>query len=310
MIKAKCIYCNNQDSKPFKHGYHLECFKLAMNIKDINSDFEELLLKEGDGKSGNERLKRITTSTFYHGAFKKYSAKIENKKFILKIREKDYPELPQIEYLSNKIAQALGIEVAPYLYIKFNNKIPAFCTQNVLDYHDKGNLVHIWHYLIKKNQQNELEELTLKNIIKIILTETSRPIDIKKFIEISLFDMIIGNGDRHGRNLALIEKQGKKILSPAYDNPSNIGIIEDGMLGVDLRVKGRIYTDNNREPTLKDYIEEFEELGYKKICDDFMKKAINLNYKEIIEDRNINVSNKRKKAFFKLIQTNLEGFKK
>lgn len=304
MINKECLMCNKNVEKLLKHGHHPECFQKVFLLNDIEADFEDLILKDVEGKSGGDKNKRITTSTFYHGAFKKYSARIEFQKLILKVREQDYPELPKIEYLSNQIAESLGIEVAPYFYLQLNNKIPTFCTRNVLDFHDKGNLVHIWHYLIKPDGQ--LEELSIKNIIAILTNETQRPIDIKKFIQISLFDMVIGNGDRHGRNLALIEKQGKKILSPAYDNPSNIGIIEEGMLGVDLRVKGQIYTEHSNEPTLKDYIHEFGQYGYKKICDDFIEKAKELNYENIINNEKIKLSPKRRKAFLNLIKKNLK----
>ena len=304
MIKNKCLLCDKNVEKLLKHGYHPECFQKIFNLEDINADFEDLIFREAEGKSSSDRNKRITTSTFYHGAFKKYSARMESQKLILKVREQDYPELPKIEYLSNKIAEALGIEVAPYFYLLLNNKIPTFCTRNVLDFHDKGNLIHIWHYLIMPDGQ--LEELTLKNIISILKNETNRPIDVKKFIQISLFDMVIGNGDRHGRNLAIIEMQNKKMLSPAYDNPSNIGIMEEGMLGVDLRVKGKIYTDHSIEPTLKDYIHEFEQSGYKKICDEFIIKAKDLNYEKIINNERIKLSSKRKKAFLGLITKSLK----
>jgi hypothetical protein len=305
MSKKKCLFCNNDiDQKKIKHGHHVTCFNQLFNLENDEADFEDLLLKESDGKSGEDRHVTRITSTFYHGAFKKYSARIESRKFILKVREKDYPELPQVEFISNKIAEALGIEVAPYYYILLNNTIPAFCTRNVLDFHEKGNLVHIWHYL--KKEDGTLNELTLKNVIQILNQETKRPIDIKKFIELSLLDMVIGNGDRHGRNLALIEKQGKKILAPAYDNPSNMGILEDGMLGVDLRVKGKIFTENSEEPTLLDYISEFTDLGYGSICDDFLKKAKNLDYQKIINQNSAKMSAKRKKAFLSLIKKNLK----
>ena len=75
---------------------------------------------------------------------------------------------------------------------------------------------------------------------------------------------------------------------------------------MDLRVKGKIYTDHSIEPTLKDYIHEFEQSGYKNICDEFVIKAKDLNYEKIINNERIKLSSKRKKAFLDLITKNLK----
>jgi serine/threonine protein kinase HipA of HipAB toxin-antitoxin module len=45
-----------------------------------------------------------------------------------------------------------------------------------------------------------------------------------------LFDALVGNHDRHGRNIALIETRKGHILSPFYDNPSYIGIEDHNLL--------------------------------------------------------------------------------
>jgi len=305
MAKIKCLLCNEKIEDIAKHGHHLECFQEIFTTKKRESDFEDLILKDSEEKSGDINRQRITTSTFYHGAFKKYSARIENKKLILKVREKEYPELPKVEFISNQIADNLGIEVAPFYYILLNNKVPTFVTQNVLDFHAKGNLIHIWHYL--KNDGDLFDELSLINIISILKRETIRPVDVKKFIEISLFDMVIGNGDRHGRNLAIIEKLGKKVLSPAYDNPSNIGIFDEEMLGMDISVKGKIYTNYSQEPSLKDYVNEFKEFGYDGICNNFLTKAKKLDYEKIIlHNDKTNLSIRRKQSFLNLIKKNLK----
>jgi hypothetical protein len=150
--------------------------------------------------------------------------------------------------------------------------------------------------------QKELRELSIKNLINIIEDETKRPIDIKNFIELCLFDMFIGNNDRHGRNLALIEKQGSKILCPFYDNPSYAGILESDMLGMQVNACGKIFTESTEEPLINDYVEEFNKLGYENIVKNFVDKLKKYNIDSAFAK--IQISAKRKKAFKDMIENN------
>jgi hypothetical protein len=283
-----------------KHGYHPECFQKLFALKDVKSDFDELLLSESEETAGRKTESRIGSS-FFHGAFKKYSTRIENKKYILKVQEKSCPDLPVVEYICNLIARSLGIEVPDFYFVMLNNKLPTFVTRNILDFYDRSNLVHIWHYL-KVVGQVELRELSLKNLIQIIEEETKRPIDVKNFIEICLFDMFIGNHDRHGRNLALIERQGSKILCPFYDNPSYVGILDSAMLGMQVNACGKIYTEKTQEPLINDYIEEFIEMGYQEIVDSFLKKLKKYDIEKAFSE--IRIPLKRKKALIQMIEKN------
>lgn len=296
-----CLYCQTPlDSEIPKHGHHNKCFQKIFGLKDEQSDFLDIMLKQIEEASINKAESRIASS-FFHGAFKKYSSRIENKRFILKVQEKKCPELPIVEYISNVMARDLGLDVPDFYYILLNNQLPTFVTRNILDFHEKSNLVHIWHYL-KIDQQQDMKELNIENLIQILLKETKRPVDIKKFIEICLFDMFIGNHDRHGRNMALIEKQGRKMLSPFYDNPSYIGIVDNSMLGMQINACGKIFTKNNEEPLIQNYVEEFRDLGFHEIVDNFVEKL--KNYQIDNAFHGVKLSLKRKKAFKEMIERN------
>lgn len=299
-----CLKCKKTvRKKDAKHGFHIECFKQEFNISS-NLDFSDLIPRESRSSLTQEdSLKknwpRQFANSFFHGKFKKYSSILGSAKYILKVKEDRYPELPQIEYASNVIARGLEIDVPEFHYIFFNNNIPTFVSRNFLDFHQESNLVHIWHYF---NEEIK-EEFNCENLLEIIFNETRRPIDQKKFIEICLFDMIIGNHDRHGRNLAIIETKNKKILSPCYDNPSYIGIEDDMILGAQIAPKGKIFTKESREPDIRDYIKEFKRLGYEDIADKFIQKIDDFHIQDIISS--VEISANRKKAFWKLIETNI-----
>lgn len=296
-----CLFCQSAlEAKIAKHGHHVECFQKLFELKDEKSDFLELMLSKIEEISGHKTQRRIASS-FFHGAFKKYSTRIENKRFILKVQENACPDLPIIEYISNLMARDLGLDVPDFYYVLLNNQVPTFVTRNILDFHDKSNLVHIWHYW-KVEGSAELKELSIVNLMQILENETKRPIDIKNFIEICLFDMFIGNHDRHGRNLALIERQGSKVLCPFYDNPSYVGILDSSMLGIQVNACGKIYTETKQEPLIDDYIEEFNKLGHHEIVESFVKKLKDYNIEKPFNG--IRMPLKRKKAFKEMIERN------
>ena len=88
------------------------------------------------------------------------------------------------------------------------------------------------------------------------------------------FDAFIGNGDRHGRNLGIIDTGSFQKLAPMYDNPSLFGIQEEALLPAHFSFSGAIRTSVSKEPKLFDYIKEFKSLKLENTCIKFTKKVI------------------------------------
>ncbi len=243
-------------------------------------------------------------TSFFHGAFKKYSAEINSVQYILKMGQSDFPELPLVEWISNKIYKGLGILVADFYMIKFENSIDTFVTKNFMDRSTRKNLIHIYHFI------GDGFDYNCEAILKVISEKCGSYIDIKNFIEMTMCDSLVGNHDRHGRNIALIQKDPALFqMAPVYDNPSYIGIEDDVLLGADLNPKGKIFTSLTNEPTLKDYVYEFTRLGFAEIVDGFIAKIKEKNefIVELIEASNL--SSKRKNAFLKIINKRIEEIK-
>jgi len=114
-----------------------------------------------------------------------------------------------------------------------------------------------------------------------IETQTKQYNEVINFIKICIFDALIGNHDRHGRNLAFIETAHKVSLSPMYDNPSYLGIEESSLLGEMHEPYGKIIANNNT-PTMRDYILEFKKLGFTEELE-ALKKLINRRYQEELD---------------------------
>ncbi len=239
--------------------------------------------------------------TFFHGRYLKYSARLGQTEYILKVQEEKYPELPLVEFLCNQIAEELKIEVPPHHLIDFNGRI-TFATRNFMqDF--SGTLNHIYRYIKAGDEHYNCEE-----IANMISTQTGRLADVAKFIETCLFDTLIGNNDRHGRNIGIIETSSTKKIAPMYDNPSCIGTEEEFFLKSDINPSGCIWTKDSKSPKAIDYIKEFQRLGYESIVNQFCKKAISKSSKIIELTQTAILSPLRKTALIALIQKRLQEF--
>jgi hypothetical protein len=294
-----CLKCNQIIDAPIIYGLHQACFVEWFGCVDV-TEFTGLDPKKKIVSSSNPEIK-TQKNTFFHGKYLKYSARLGETQYILKVEEKQYPELPLIEYLCNQIAERLKIEVPPHHLIDFHGRL-AFVTRNFMqDY--TGTLIHIYRFL----QPNE-EDYNCEEIIKTILSQTGRLADVSKFIEICLFDALIGNNDRHGRNLGIIQTSSTTKIAPMYDNPSCIGTEEDFFLKSDINSSGCIWTKDSKHPQVINYITEFQRLGYDSIVKQFIKKIISKSNSIINLVESAILSQIRKDALIKLILKRLKEF--
>ncbi len=289
-MEKRCFKCNCETSnKESWYGLHPECFKQWFKLSSLEK-FQNIISRR---HSDETLFNKAINSSFFHGKFRKYSSTLGGSKYILKVEEKDYPELPATEYLCNQIFKYLKINVAPFYMIFFEEKHLCFVTKNFMENFSGSSLVHLYHFFEEKMNYD------CDNILRIIGEKTGRITAKEEFIYLTLADSLIGNNDRHGRNLGLIQTSKGLILSPFYDNPSYLGTEINSLLEADHQPAEAIWTKSISEPTMKDYIHEWERLGYSYVVDRF-RKAFSL---EIIHSL-IKVSYltpKRQDAIFRLI---------
>jgi len=270
-------------------GLHEHCFLDWFELQE-KSQFTDVAAKEIS--TGKEPFLELNGS-FFHGKFKKYSAILDGKCYILKVQEKDFPELPATEYLCNQLARHLGLLVPDFYLIRFEEAVVTFVSQNFMPKHPPSNLIHIYHYL------KSSEDFNCQSILEIIQTKTQCLDDMERFIELTLFDALIGNHDRHGRNLGMIESPKGLLLAPFYDNPSYLGTEIEMLLSAQHEPRGQIFTAESREPKMQDYVKEWVRLGRKDIVDRFRQKIEIKTVVDIVECSFLSM--KRKEAFKKLI---------
>ena len=287
-----CYFCKKTvDEKSMVSGLHPDCFCKWFRLSTPD-DFHDVVARSSEAQDKERDWAQVNTS-FFHGKFRKYSARIGNHSYILKVMQKEVPELPLTEYLCNQLARGLGLEVPDYYMILFQNKLESFVSINFMN-RPESDLVHIYRYL------DNPKDYDCEHLLRIIEKEVGRYDAVVRFIELCLFDSLIGNHDRHGRNLGLIQGPQGTLLAPFYDNPCYLALETPELLGAYHEPRGAIATAETIEPVMKDYIKEWFRLGFKEEVLTFAKR-IDL---KVIEDQVASsfLSKERKDAIMRLIQ--------
>ncbi len=122
-----CCCCNQPffTGEAFRYGLHEKCFRECFEFYE---DFVDLIARSQSAPPRPESQGPKNIS-FFHGAYRKYSARLGKTNYILKVQQKEYPELPATEFLSNQIFRSLKIQVPDHFLIKYPEDNLCFVTK-------------------------------------------------------------------------------------------------------------------------------------------------------------------------------------
>jgi hypothetical protein len=292
MTTELCCHCHKPlfSVESTLYGIHEHCFKESFGSCDRFID----LVARSQSAPAIPKSQEPRNISFFHGAYRKYSARLGKTDYILKVQQNEYPELPATEFLSNQIFRSLAIPVPDHYLIKYPGDHLCFVTKNFMSGLTlTSNLTHIYLYI------SDEKKYDCENIVNIIGEKTQKKQEQEKFVLLTLADSLIGNHDRHGRNLAFIESATEIQLSPFYDNPSSLALEDPSILGADLQPRGAIFTKDTQLPSMRDYVLEWNRLGYANVVQQFKKTVCLKIIQNLIEESPI--SDKRKMALLSLI---------
>lgn len=222
---ARCLYCY----EPLDAGekdFHARCSKKMFGTAEAPVlPYTEDNLE----KLANEVIRSHTSVT---GVQPKLSLHLEKSKdsikkftivglwggYILKPPGSQYPQLPEVEHLTMRMAEAAKIKTAPHSLIKLQSGSIAYITKRVdrtgqekLHMEDMCQLTE----RLTEDKYNGSYEQIAKAIQKYSATPG---LDVINFFELVLFSFLTGNADMHLKNFSLISQPGMgMVLSPAYD---------------------------------------------------------------------------------------------
>lgn len=142
----------------------------------------------------------------------------EKGQYILKTQSGHYPELPENEAITMKLASTIGIEVpvCGLLYAK-DNSMTYFIKRFDRFGHGKKLAVEDFSQLSGKKRDTKYNS-SMEQVVDIIERFCTFPrIEFIKLFKLTLFNYLVGNEDMHLKNFSLITKEQKNYLSPAYD---------------------------------------------------------------------------------------------
>jgi serine/threonine-protein kinase HipA len=138
--------------------------------------------------------------------------------YILKPPVAEYPEMPELEHLTMRLAGCFGIATAECGLIPLDDGKMAYVTRRM---DRKGKLrLHMEDMCQLTDRLTEQKYRgSMEQIGKVILRHCDNALlDALRFFELTLFSFLTGNSDMHLKNFSLLYFPGGAIsLSPAYD---------------------------------------------------------------------------------------------
>ncbi len=138
--------------------------------------------------------------------------------YILKPQNNFYPELPENESLTMKLAELIGIEVPlSGMVISSDGKFTYFIKRFDRYGRNKKLSVEDFAQLAGKSRETKYD-YSMEKLVTLIDTFCTFPaIEKVKLFRLTIFNFLIGNEDMHLKNFSLITRENKVELSPAYD---------------------------------------------------------------------------------------------
>lgn len=251
-MENRCLYCYESIDKG--QDFHKECSlkffgtstppaityslnqmdELAKNIVErsvtipgVQAKISMSLVKETTGKSDT----RLTVIGALGG------------QYIFKPPSDRFPEMPENEHVTMRIAKTFGIRVVPSSLIRLASGERSYLTKRI-DRTAAGEKIH----MIDMFQIVEAFDKYKSSMEKVgkALDDYSDNTFLDKifYFELALFSFLIGNNDMHLKNFSMIESPSGWVLSPAYDllnasivNPSDKEELALTLLGRKKKLK-------------------------------------------------------------------------
>jgi serine/threonine-protein kinase HipA len=137
--------------------------------------------------------------------------------FILKPPHADYPEMPQNEHLTMRIAEAFGLHVVQSSLIRLSSGELAYITKRI-DRTAAGEKIHMLDMFQVLEAVDKYKGSMERVGRAIFMYAENTLLDMLNFFELTIFCFLTGNNDMHLKNFSMIAWNGNTWgLAPAYD---------------------------------------------------------------------------------------------
>ena len=139
-------------------------------------------------------------------------------KYIIKPQHHVYPQLPENEDVTMKMASVCGIDTPLHGMVYGKDGTLSYFIKRY-DRVGKRAKIHVEDFAQLAGEKRETKyNFSIEKLIKLIDGNCTFPqIEKIKFFKRFLFNFLVGNEDMHLKNYSIISKDDKIALSPAYD---------------------------------------------------------------------------------------------
>jgi serine/threonine-protein kinase HipA len=164
----------------------------------------------------------------------------KNGKYILKPQHHIFPELPQNEDLTMRLAKVIGIDVPLHglVYAK-DHSLTYFIKR--FDRKGKKEKIHIEDFAQLAGKSRDTKyNYTMEKLVKLLDDYCTFPaIEKAKLFKLVLFSFLVGNEDMHLKNYSVIVNNGKVELSPSYDLLNSTIVLKGDVEEIALSISGK-----------------------------------------------------------------------
>ena len=224
-MKNKCLYCYD----PIENGldFHKKCSLEFFG--EYPAPIIEYSLDQMDELAKNIVERSITVpgvqAKLSMSLIKKIKEKSVNRltvvgalggQYIFKPPSGKFPEMPENEHVTMRIAQEYGIHVVPSSLIRLASGELSYITKRI-DRTKDGRKIHMID-MFQITEAFDKYKSSIEKIGRAIDRYSDNTLLDKIFyFEIILFSFLTGNNDMHLKNFSMIKSASGWILSPAYD---------------------------------------------------------------------------------------------
>ncbi|MEX2371708.1 MAG: HipA domain-containing protein, partial [Bacteroidales bacterium] len=224
-MQNRCLYC--YDPIEAGHDFHERCslqffgtpappaieysldqmeelakkvVKRSVSVPGVQAKLSMALVKEGKGRSGS----RLTVIDALGG------------QYIFKPPSDRFPEMPENEHATMRMAETCGIRVVPSSLIRLASGELSYITKRI-DRTKTGEKIHMID-MFQITEAFDKYKSSMEKVGRALGSYSDNTLLDKIFyFELALFAFITGNNDMHLKNFSMIESPSGWVLSPAYD---------------------------------------------------------------------------------------------
>lgn len=228
MKNKKCLYCYNELEANAAGDFHEQCSLVFFGTKEPPVFEHSLKQMAALAKNVVER------SVAVPGVQPKLSLSVINDtmqdgskgrltvvgalggNYIFKPPSEQFPEMPENEHLTMRIAEAFGINTVPSSLIRLQSGELSYITKRI-DRTPSGEKIHMLD-MFQITEAFDKYKSSMEKIGKALNEYSDNTLlDKLYFLELAIFSFLTGNNDMHLKNFSMINSGELWTLAPAYD---------------------------------------------------------------------------------------------